>query len=65
MNPKSVRVQTHVGLGAPSDHPVRRRLTKGRGSPNLFVLTDKKETRDASIRSRPPFCKGGVGGDQG
>ena len=44
-----VRVQTHVGLDAPSDHPVRRRSAKGRGPPNLFVLTDKKETREAKV----------------
>ena len=61
----AVRVQTHVGLGAPSDHPVRRRLTKGRGSPNLFVMANKKETRDASNQSWPPLCKGGLGGDKG
>ena len=25
------------------------------------MLANKKETRDASNRSRPPFCKGGIG----
>ena len=46
-------------------HPIRQRTANGRGSPNLFTLVNKKETRDSSNRSRPPFRKSRLGGDQG
>ena len=45
--------------------PTRRWLTKVRGSPNLFVLANKKETHDASKWAWPPFCKRGYDGGQG
>ena len=57
-----VGVQAHVGLDV---QPFRRRLTKGRGSPNQFVLASIMEIRDARDRARPPFCKGGLGGGPG
>ena len=46
-------------------HPIGQRLAKGRGSPNLFLLANKKETRKASNRPRPPFRKSQLGGDRG
>ena len=38
-------------------HLIGQRSAKGRGSPNLFVMANKKKIRDASIQPRQPLCE--------